>query len=430
MKTVGFIARGSITLVRTLCFVPSMILESTLWRLPEGLSQFAEKAQTLLMLLLIFCFWQGIRSVKQKTGFPKHTTSAAALFVFFLLISVLAWLPSYVFPFLLLPSIVAFFLILYYLGKLAKEMEHYGYAVQVKPVQLSDLTVTVAYGVLLITGIAFGYLFANQFPMNWAPIDEREQIGTEAITESLIEKGFPAHIIPDLTREDIIACKDAVQVVVKSQQVPFNEGRQVEVETNAYQTVFDIYEVEITQVAVALSGKAPQWSVFNHFNWSVNPDYYGTEVLQVLPSSEALPYWQPVNPIDGRVLYDNDGKTYTAPFHRLANENVTQRDPFFNNTTANAINAEFSLPKNGEQYRGYVSYSLIPTPNQPENAWITTSINYVHQKDWFQYPVRSAYEFLEDGISFSNQAFTRRHEGMYFSPDNPEDTLGPTGKQW
>ena len=61
---------------------------------------------------------------------------------------------------------------------------------------------------------------------------------------------------------------------------------------------------------------------------------------------------------------------------------------FFYGSQQNAsIFAEFSLPRSGENCRGYVAYEIKA---KESDWWIDSWLNYTHQKTIWQYPVISA----------------------------------------
>lgn len=82
------------------------------------------------------------------------------------------------------------------------------------------------------------------------------------------QERFPDEILQDLCSEDILACREAMQVVVSAQE----------------------YENElcVTGIAVKLPGDDSEnrnrWKLFHHFRWQKNPGFYGTEALQIWPA--------------------------------------------------------------------------------------------------------------------------------------------------
>lgn len=89
----------------------------------------------------------------------------------------------------------------------------------------------------------------------------------------------------------------------------------------------------------------------------------------------------------GRLLCERGGKTYTADYYYLGDD--TAPDP-----SASAFNkrilAEFSIPDNADNFRGYISYSAALNTYMINSVF--DSLQYNHQVSRLVYPVMTASE--------------------------------------
>ncbi len=390
-----------ITVIRCLYFFPTIVLNATIYQqafYESGWAIWCTIINLILQFALFVCLWQGIKAVQRKSGLEEHAGGAVGLIVWFLL----------VIPYAFVINIgiigVGIVLVIYILAirslwKLAGEMDEAGYMIEPAPVRVSDIVVTGIIVLILAVGLVCAYLFGGTYRMDW----QEQQITQDAeivqTKEHLINLGFPKEILDDLTDEDILACKGATRVAVDVTEFPFNKGRTVTEyrespiftlqEPGYYITTqYDVKELVITGIGVELPTEREQWKIIHHFCWVSNPGYFGTESIQLWPAYQSKTNgWGKASECSGRILYDNDGTTYTAPYVRLDEETYTQNSFFFGDSVTTDIFAEFSLPREGENHRGYVSYTIQEMiDGYIVNAWI----NYTHHQTWVQYPVLTA----------------------------------------
>lgn len=76
--------------------------------------------------------------------------------------------------------------------------------------------------------------------------------------------------------------------------------------------------LRITDIAVQIPGEKDTWIILHHFLWEKGPLFFGTDALQVWPMYQLRSGgWAKGGDITGRLLYDRDGQTYTAPYYFL-----------------------------------------------------------------------------------------------------------------
>ena len=391
-----------ITLLRAAYLLPSLILNTTIYHggvYASAIGSVLSVSNIGLLFALFFCLRSGLRAVQQKVDLTPHAGGAVALIVWYALLCALALIQynGYV---IAGAMIVGYIFIIRSLFKLSKELDEAGYAIQTAPARVSDRAIVTGVVAVLLVGCACGYLFGDSYDMAWEALNAEEHSEVQGIKEALIERGFPEHILNDMSAEDIAACEGAVQVLVDVHDHPVNEGRVVETKKPGEPgsgatwvihrtTVYDVKELRITGVAVELPGERESWRIIHHFEWTTNPGFFGTESIQLWPAYNNGKGWGSAGDVTGRVLYDKDGSSYVAPYHFLGKETFTSSSMFFGESTSTDVFVAFSLPNSGVRQRGYVSYPII----EMQDGWITDAwINYTHQVSRLQYPVMTAME--------------------------------------
>ena len=406
--------------LRTACVFPSLILNTTI--LPgDACRSAAAVVSAALMLALLLCFWQGLRAVRRKAGLPAQGGGAGALLAWYVLMCVLA---AVHYTGLLVPiaMLVGYVCILRSLSRLSGALDEAGYAITPQPVRVTDRCIALVLAAALGIGCTLGYLFGGSYRMDWQPADTSKQTQTAAIRQQLLDLGFPEAVLNDLTPEDIAACDGALRVVVETEDYPVNDGRNVlweaynEKHERYYvqDTVYDVKELRLTGVAVQLPGERETWMVFHHFLWTTAPGFYGTEAIQIRPAYRSIPEgWSAAGDVTGRVLYDRDGQTFTAPYASLGAQTFTANTVLWGEQTNTDLFAAFSMPRHAEHARGYVAYSTT----EALNGYILSSgVCYTHQQTWLQYPVVTAMEKRLTAAWGDTGAFRTVQDALQFYP--------------
>ena len=403
-----------IAVIRAVYYFPLLILNATVYQSAAyTLPVFTvlSYANLVLVFLQFFCLWNGLKLVKAKVGLPPKVGAAAALLVWYGVLLVLA-LVEYNGIFIALLMIVAYFCILRSLFKLSRELDEAGYAIAAAPVRIADWVLVAAIAGAVLVGMAYGYLFLNRYPMDWQPVETEVSAKASEIRSQLAELGFPEEILDDLLEEDILACEGAefVEVQVAGHALS-NDVTEVQIDGVVYRT--PVEELEITGIAVKLPGEPEQWKLFHHFRWVIDPDFCGTEALQLWPAYRQGGGWNPDGAVSGRVLYTKNGQSYAAPYHRLGAETYEQNSFFFGTSMTTDIFASFSMPRGGTDHRGYVSYGIT----DPGEEWMMDSwINYVHQQRMLQYPAMTALDYCKVRSWGSNSVFRLLQDALQFWP--------------
>lgn len=384
-----------ISVVRMVYFFWVLVLGTTIIQIPP----FLELGLTIFNLSLIFiqllCLWCAFRAVLKKAGFTPGAGSVMLLIIWHAIICIMVAF-QYSGQVAMWAMLIGYGIIIYSIYKILKELDIAGYSIQAAPVKIADRYVVALVLAVLITGCACGYIFGGSYPMHWQQIDAAQHSGVQHIKRQLCELGFPEYVLNDLSADSITALKGAVKVVSSVDDQPVNDGREVVTKDviegrhyTRHSTVYDVKELRVTSVGVKILGEGERWVIFHHFLWTVNPGFYGTESIQLWPAyrSNDAKAWGLCGELSGRVLYDRDGKTYASSYFSLAEETYSSANLFAPGEQSTDVFATFSLPKSGQNQRGYIAYAI---DEKLDGYYISSYFNYTHQKSWMQYPAVSA----------------------------------------
>lgn len=115
----------------------------------------------------------------------------------------------------------------------------------------------------------------------------------------------------------------------------------------------------------------------------------------------------------GRVLYDDGGETFTAPYYSLGSRTFTSDSVFWGARTSTDVFAEFSMPRSGENCRCYIAY---PVAAVEEGYIISSWVNYTHQLNPLQYPAKTAAEHHMTNGYGRSEAFITLQDALQFLP--------------
>ena len=111
-----------------------------------------------------------------------------------------------------------------------------------------------------------------------------------------------------LWREEIEACRGAIQMVVSVQEFDQKGGFCRSSGSNP---------LCITGVRVKLTGEPAGWMIFHHSLWNTAPPFHGTAAIQLWPVYQSDELWSAAGEVAGRVLYDRGEETFRASYHSL-----------------------------------------------------------------------------------------------------------------
>ena len=339
----------------------------------------------ILPIVLMGCFYFGMRAeLKKQNVNINHEVLLHILIWYVVVVALAAW--NYQGLILALIILAAYIGILVELKHIAEKLEEAGYILEEQTVRISNGKCVGCAVVLTVAGLFSAYLFLDSYHMEWTMVKESQDPVSEEIKDHLLSLGLPEDILNDLTEEDLLECKNARQVFVERDEYPQKE-------------------LKLSGAAIELEQK-DQWKVIHHFRWNEDPGFRGTESLQIYPVySGQKSGWTVNGGLTGQVLYEKNGTSYTADYAVLQNENYNTRDgfPFYDMMEHSSIFAEFSMPRHGENCRGYVAYEIKEKEN---DWWIDSWLNYTHQNTLVQYPVLSAAQSRKQGGVMDGRVFT------------------------
>lgn len=183
-----------------------------------------------------------------------------------------------------------------------------------------------------------------------------------------------------LRREEIEACRGAIQMVVSVQEFDQEGGFCRSSGSNP---------LCITGVGVKLTGESAGWMIFHHFLWNTAPPFHGTAAIQLWPVYQSDELWSAAGEVAGRV-YDRGGETFWAPYHSLEEDPSPygyqgiygQRDIF----------GTFSLSTAAQHGRGYVVYAADEIPHAEYRNVLDSRFHYSYPYRFLQYPAKTALE--------------------------------------
>lgn len=408
-----FMAAYVVSLLRTGLFLFTSFINTTIYAgdlLSAGWENLLSLLSMLLIYLIYLCLWGGFRAVQRKAGLEPHAASAGWMLVWMTVVLVIGTLNIQ--SALLWLLIVAYVCIFRGLSTLSAELEETGYAIEAAPVRISNGIAASIYAVILLGSMAFGYLRLSQYPMVWQPVTEQ---GSEAIHTQLLELGVPEQIIEDLTDEELLSCEGAEYAYVWQEE--WGADGTTKVYADGTQSPPDL---RLTSVALRIPGKQVRWRIIHHIQWIRPKSHSGTECLELMPVylKETNEGYRELGSITGRVLYDRDSITYTAPYQQMEWLGYTATSLFGSNY-ANSFFATFSLPKGGENQRVYLTYEVEAL----DEGWLLCSYcNYIHQAS-IMYPNTTALDrVMHDGM-MSNDPFDLLSFQLVFRPSNEVPAL-------
>ena len=384
--------------------------------LPDALGWTA----VLTRLALSFCLWRGIRAVRRAAGQPPKAGAAGALLLFQAAGYALAILAGGEIRLggllLVLPVLAVYACILRCLARLPALLDGAGYVVRAAPARLSDRTVCALWTAALAAGVLLAGTLLCRYPMEWALVEAGEQAGLEEIRASLLALGMPEQVLDDLAPGDLAGLEGALSVTVQVSEKPFRDGR-LEERTDPdgvirYQTVYDEKELRLSDIAVELPGG--RWQIIHHFLWQADPGLRTTECIKLWPiTEERLGGWRSEGVFTGRLLYDWEGRTYAGDYYSIETEHYTSDTVFWGETQSSDLFAVFSLPREGDRCRGYLTYGA----ELVDEGWLLSSwSNYTHQVKWLNYPAMTAQAFDMSGIWGGFGAFDTAQSAIQFYP--------------
>lgn len=420
-----FRACFAFTVVKGALFFPVLVFSTTVYRsliLTPSVTMVLAAVNSLLLIVELLYFRAGIRAVQRKAGVPERADEVFALIIWYVLVCLLAFSGCNA-PAAAGAMLVAYFLIIRNIFRLSKELDEAGYLLELAPVKLPNGGIVLIIVSLWLIGGVLGYTLGSKYPMNWSIEDRSGRPETESTEDILLELGFPEYVLKDLTDEDIMACSGALQVIVSVNDEFMNTGGQKITESDVdgvhhveEKAAYTAGKLRFTNIGVQIDGKRERWIIIHHFSWTSKTEFCGTESIRIRTAyGDALSGWSSDGEVMGRVLYDKDGKVYAAPYCFLG-EGMYAQGALIDSMGVEAdIFAAFSLPRNVENGRGYIAYSVAELIDDcVASSWAI----YTHQRSLLEFPAMSAIEKqLTDGGKDTKKFITKECGFVFYPTD-------------
>ena len=318
-----------------------------------------------------------------------------------------------------MPILIVYAAILRNMWKLTRSMENMGYAITAAPVRLPGWAVLWGSLAAMLAAVLLTAFLGQRYPMDWQPRQDAPQ--DASIRQSLLEKGFPADVLDDLTADEVAQLSGAVRVYHQTERLYSNtDYREVTLsrflrdpphtlqydhtltETDdagnrTYRYVYRVYdtlEQTMRHVAVEIpaEGDTARFVYIHHLTYDTQPSPRLTEALELWPAYQFRDSWAPGGAVSGRLLCERSGGEQTAPFYSLTGG-------------SQQITALWTRPAHAEKIRAYVFYDAL----RLEDSWVIESwANYVCQTAPV-YPFRDAAALWH---SYGSDAYSLRQTAL------------------
>ncbi len=415
--------------------------QTTLLRPPAALETAVLAVNVLALLALSFCLWRGLLAARRKAGQPPRATAAGALCLWYaVLFGVLSLAGGTITGWFVWLPLLLYLVLLWRLFRLGREMEDSRYVLDPAPVRLTDGKLAL----LLLTAAAIlalcGYTFFNRLPMDWQP-DTPVSQEAEAIRQELRDLNFPEEVLRDLSEEDLLACQGATRVIVQ-QKLEDLDGDALGVDryTGDWRTIAEDwgkgrYDLLSTGVAVQLPAEDGElrWRLFHHFLWVEPRRHPSADCLRLVSPSfidgqgyDISAVWRQDSDCTGRLLYEEEGVTLTAPYAVLERESWREETAFGWTSGSTDYFAEFSLPDMAENARGHLSYTVCG-PGELETYKMESWFCYYGIKNWPFFPAATSREsWRQDSWNARDRYYSMldmlQFWSVYQTPDGRDDS--------
>lgn len=187
-----------------------------------------------------------------------------------------------------------------------------------------------------------------------------------------------------LRREEIKACRGAIQVVVSVQEFDQEGGFCRSSGSNP---------LCITGVGGKPTGEPAGWMIFHHFLWNTAPPFFhGTAAIQLWPVYQSDELWSAAGEVAGRVLYDRGDLLGALPLSGGGYLPLRISGHLWTAGHFRDIFGTFSLSTAAQHGRGYVAYAADEIPHAEYRNVLDSRFHYSYPYRFLQYPAKTALE--------------------------------------
>ena len=364
-------------------------------------------AWTLGILFWLVCLglWWGMREIGRKAGQEQPSAKAAGALVLWYGVLILTGLLGQTLQGLAVWLLLALYIIiLRQLTRLTRALDNCGYAVEAAPVRLDGRWLAGGYLVLVLAAVLLGQALGQRLPMDYRPRQEPTQTA-QAVRDRLEGLNLPRELLDDLSDEDVLSLSGVTQTVWMQEPVkkPLS-GRTMQFWRAALLTPGD--------------DGPDRWAILTYFQYEGDSWSGDTDGLWLIPR---YPYEKYVEEaLSGYILYDGPEGAMAAPMRSLV-RSVPQQSELSDQLmgippeVGLSLYAEWSLPRKGENIRGYLLYWREAMPPMEGDATVLTDRMYLYRQMKWRYPYAAALD--QRDIPYATQDFTPGLFSVYQKAD-------------
>ena len=319
---------------------------------------------SLVNWLLYLCLWLGLRGVFHQAHLPPKTRYAGWLVVCYTFLLGVAVFPLS--TLLLLPILVVWVLLIVGLSRTHRSLDQAGYAVHPAPVRVSNRWAMVAWLGLTALAVGAGMALSLRLPMEMVePLETNTQ--QSQLRTHLEDLGFPANLLQQLPDSQVAQLEEATHIQV-------DRGGNFSPDADVSGLSMDVVSV--------LFAHTGDIQMYAFFQWKTPPEHRMLEGIHLIPNVQDLALSVQLDQPEGVLQWEEDGQSFQAPLGTLFTsppEILLATSPQW----YHYADITFSLPKEGENIRGYITWGLHGFFTMTNfNAQVT----YLHQESPFLYP--------------------------------------------
>lgn len=353
----------------------------------------------------------GVGGVKKKVGLEKKNNGWLLVFWYGIICVCAFFNYAGFFAYVL---IAAYIILLIRLYKFSSALDDAGFSITPAKIHIGSKAFSVTFSVLLVVSILLANVFFGSYPMKFKERTVESEKSISAAKENLSSLGFPADVLDDLSTKDLLDCKNAKQVIFEKTVSSISNGIVSENGKPVEQTD----DIEFTTIAVLVSGdivdretykpnddgsyERQEWKIITHFRLLPDKKKSRTECIELTPAYLGFDVFKKASDANGRLLFEKNGKSFEGAFYSIGTgfeKNDLVSSLLGNRETGN-IFADFSVPKSSENFRGYISYSVVG--NIGLNL-LNSTVCYYSAFPFAPYPATTAKEYA---LGKDNNLFT------------------------
>lgn len=371
----------------------AVVMGTVLSRLVPWLE--AAIAWTLSILFWLVCLglWWGMKEIGRKAGQEKPSAKAAGALVLWYGVLILTGLLGQTLQGLAVWLLLALYIIiLRQLTRLTRALDNCGYAVEAAPVRLDGRWLAGGYLVLVLAAVLLGQALGQRLPMDYRPRQEPSQTA-QAVRDRLEGLNLPRELLDDLSDEDVLSLSGVTQTVWMQEPVKKPLSGQT---------------IQFWRAALLTPGDdgPDHWAILTYFRYEDGEDWSGdTDGLWLVPHYPYDAYVEEA--LSGYILYDGPEGAMAAPMQSLVRQEQAQYTdwlwPDIPSSASLYLFAEWSLPRKGENIRGYLLYWRETVPPMEGDAVHMMDQPYLHRQMIWHYPYATALD--QRSIPYATQNF-------------------------